>query len=74
MGKDESHIDYVLDRKGHDFRYAIDFSKIFGELGWSPKHQLMEGLSKTIDWYTNNYDWWKPLKDRIINDVTNLQK
>ncbi len=62
MGKDESSIEYVKDRPGHDRRYAIDFSKIKNELGWEPKISFEEGLRKTIEWYKNNESWWKNIK------------
>ncbi|MDD4271982.1 MAG: dTDP-glucose 4,6-dehydratase [Patescibacteria group bacterium] len=62
MGKDESSIEYVKDRPGHDRRYAIDFSKIKNELGWEPKVFFEEGLKKTIEWYKNNQTWWKNIK------------
>lgn len=55
-------IDFVPDRAGHDFRYAIDYSKINSKLGWEPKKNFDEGLKETIEWYTNNKDWWKKLK------------
>ena len=58
-GTSEKLIKYVKDRPGHDFRYAIDASKINSELGWSPTLTFEEGLSKTIDWYLNNNDWLK---------------
>ena len=48
-------IEYVEDRKGHDYRYAIDFSKIKNELGWTPKETLISGMKKTIDWYTKKF-------------------
>ncbi len=51
LGKDESLIEYVEDRKGHDFRYAIDDTKIKKELGWEPKVTFEAGLEKTISWY-----------------------
>jgi dTDP-glucose 4,6-dehydratase len=52
LGKDhEEYIEFVEDRKGHDFRYAIDFSKINNELGWLPKTSFETGLKKTIDFY-----------------------
>ena len=53
---------FVEDRKGHDFRYAIDIEKIKTQLGWSPKLGLEEGLLKTIDWYISNSSW---LNDRL---------
>jgi dTDP-glucose 4,6-dehydratase len=62
MGKDESSIEFVKDRLGHDRRYAIDFSKIKKELGWEPKVSFEEGLKSTIEWYKSNEDWWKKLK------------
>jgi len=57
-------IEYVEDRKGHDFRYAIDFTKIKNELGWEPKHNFEKRLQETIEWYKANQEWWKPLKLR----------
>jgi len=62
MSKNESSIEFVKDRPGHDRRYAIDFSKIKNELGWEPKINFEEGLQKTIDWYKNNESWWKSIK------------
>ncbi len=53
----ESLITYVTDRPGHDFRYAIDTSKIMGELGWKPKHTFEQGLQETVEWYLSNPDW-----------------
>lgn len=55
-------IQFVKDRPGHDYRYAIDFSKIQRELGWKPKHNLQKGLEKTIQWYLANPDWVKHVK------------
>lgn len=57
MGKDESQIEYVKDRPGHDIRYAVDWSKINKELGWKPKHPFAERLKETIEWYQNNKEW-----------------
>ena len=66
FGMGEEMIDYIEDRKGHDFRYAIDFSKIKNELGWHPKINFEEGLKKTIEWYKENKWWWKPLKKKVL--------
>lgn len=62
LGKDESSIEYVKDRPGHDRRYAIDFSKIKTELGWQPSVSLEEGLAQTVEWFKANENWWKHVK------------
>ena len=54
-------IEFVTDRPGHDMRYAIDPTRIRSELGWRPSVTLEEGLEKTVDWYLQNEDWWRPL-------------
>ena len=54
-------ITFVPDRPGHDFRYAIDFSKLNAELGWSPQHSFETGLHATVKWYLENRAWWEPL-------------
>ena len=64
MGADNSAIEYVEDRKGHDFRYSVDWTKINRELGYEPQVKFEDGLRKTIEWYRNNEAWWKPLKKR----------
>jgi dTDP-glucose 4,6-dehydratase len=64
MGADESSIEYVEDRKGHDLRYSVDWSKINHELGYEPQVKFEDGLRETIKWYRENEEWWKPLKDR----------
>jgi len=69
----EEMIEFVTDRKGHDFRYAIDFTKIKNELGWIPKHNFKQGLKETIRWYKENEQWWRPLKKKIIKDITKKQ-
>lgn len=61
LGKDESLITYVTDRKGHDLRYAIDPTKIHNELGWLPETKFADGIQKTIKWYLENRDWWEPI-------------
>lgn len=62
MDKDESAIEFVRDRPGHDRRYAIDWGKIKRELGWEPKHDFESALKKTVEWYRTNKDWWKKIK------------
>ena len=64
MGADESSIQYVEDRKGHDLRYSVDWSKINQELGYKPEVKFEDGLKGTIQWYRDNEAWWKPLKNR----------
>ena len=59
LGKPESLITYVTDRKGHDMRYAIDPTKIHNELGWLPETKFEDGIKKTIQWYLDNEAWWK---------------
>lgn len=63
LNKPESLIKYVEDRKGHDQRYAIDPTKIAGELGWQPETMFADGIKKTISWYLENKEWW----ERIIS-------
>ena len=62
MCRDESWIEYVEDRKGHDKRYAIDFSKIKNELGFEPQVKFEDGIAKTIAWFVENEAWWKDVK------------
>jgi dTDP-glucose 4,6-dehydratase len=57
-------IRFVADRPGHDFRYAIDASKIRAELGWTPSVTLGEGLARTVAWYLENADWWRAIQAR----------
>lgn len=61
LGKSESLITYVADRKGHDMRYAIDPTKIHNELGWLPQTKFSDGIKKTIKWYLNNREWWETI-------------
>ncbi|MBR3187296.1 MAG: dTDP-glucose 4,6-dehydratase [Lachnospiraceae bacterium] len=63
LGKPESLITYVTDRKGHDMRYAIDPTKIHKELGWLPETMFKDGIKKTIRWYLDNQSWWQPIID-----------
>ncbi|MBR6301243.1 dTDP-glucose 4,6-dehydratase [bacterium] len=64
MGKDESSIEYVQDRLGHDRRYAISNDKISSELGWAPSVTFEQGIKMTIDWYLNNLDWMKHIEEK----------
>ena len=61
LGKLESLITHVGDRKGHDMRYAIDPTKIHNELGWLPETKFEDGIKKTIQWYINNREWWETI-------------
>lgn len=61
LGKPESLITYVADRKGHDMRYAIDPTKIHTELGWLPETKFEDGIQKTIQWYLDNRFWWQDI-------------
>jgi len=63
MGKDESVIEFVKDRPGHDRRYAIDWTKMKTELGWQPQHDFDTWLTKTIHWYKEHRSWWEAIKD-----------
>lgn len=64
MGKDESSIEYVKDRPGHDRRYAISNEKITKELGWKPSVTFEQGIKLTIDWYLNNQDWIEHIESK----------
>ena len=61
LGKDESYIEYVKDRPGHDWRYSLDSTKL-QSLGWQPRYEFEEAMAKTIQWYKDNPQWWQPLK------------
>ena len=63
LGKDESAVDYVEDRLGHDRRYSVDITKVT-ELGWTRRRSLDEALEATVEWYRANEWWWRPLKGR----------
>jgi len=60
-------IAFVDDRPGHDYRYAIDASKIETELGWKPAEDFDSGLAKTVRWYLDRKDWWQPLRDTVYD-------
>ena len=66
--KDDSWIEYVTDRPGHDFRYALDNAKVQRELGWRPETSFEDGLRRTVDWYREHPEWWRPLKERLARE------
>jgi dTDP-glucose 4,6-dehydratase len=66
LDKDESWVEYVEDRLGHDRRYSIATDKA-AALGWSPEVSFVEAIDETIRWYVDNEAWWKPLRDRVKN-------
>jgi len=59
LGKDDSSIEHVVDRPGHDRRYAINISKIKNELGWEPEYDFDRGMKETVEWYLKNEPWWR---------------
>ncbi len=67
-------ITFVADRPGHDFRYAMDISKIEQELGWTPSWTLEDGLRETVAWYISNAGWWQPLRDRYGGERLGVSK
>ncbi len=75
MGKSEDMIEFVSDRPGHDRRYSVDWSQLHTELGWSPSVTFEEGLQRTITWYQEHQDWWRPLKEKAKDFfATNYQQ
>lgn len=69
LGKDESMIEYVANRPGHDRRYAIDWSKIKNQLNWNPLHDFDTWLEKTIQWYKKNTNWWANLTKKEYHKI-----
>lgn len=69
MGKDESYIEYVNDRLGHDKRYAISNDKITTELGWKPQVNFEDGIKHTIEWYLNNFNWIRNVENKRRSEV-----
>jgi dTDP-glucose 4,6-dehydratase len=65
IGAREKLISFVVDRPGHDFRYAIDPSKIANELGWSPQETFDSGIRKTVKWYLDNPAWWGRVRSGV---------
>lgn len=73
LGKDESYLEFVKDRPGHDRKYDVDWSKIKTELGWEPQHTFEEWLEKTVEWYKENENWWKQVKSGEYETYYNKQ-
>ncbi|MGG0456599.1 dTDP-glucose 4,6-dehydratase [Bacillus mycoides] len=64
LGKTKKDIEFVTDRLGHDRRYAIDAQKMKNEFDWEPKYTFEQGLKETVEWYENNTEWWRRLKEK----------
>lgn len=73
LQKDESYIEYVKDRPGHDRKYDVDWSKIKQELSWQPRYSFDEWLAKTVEWYKNNTEWWRKVKSGEYQDYYKQQ-
>ena len=70
LGKDDSSLEFVEDRPGHDMRYSLDSTRLRRELGWKPLHSFEDGIKDTIRWYAKNTGWWKALADEKILSAT----
>jgi dTDP-glucose 4,6-dehydratase len=73
MNKDESLIEFVKDRPGHDRKYDVDWSKIKNELGWEPLHDFDTWIEKTVQWYMDNQAWWKDVKSGAYQEYYKKQ-
>jgi dTDP-glucose 4,6-dehydratase len=67
-GRDESLIEHVRDRPGHDRRYSLGSDRIRDELGWRPQLRFDEGLERTVAWYRDNGSWWGPIRSGEYRD------
>jgi dTDP-glucose 4,6-dehydratase len=72
-GQDESLIEYVTDRPGHDRRYSLGSEKLRSELGWEPQVRFADGLERTVDWYRDNEWWWGPIRSGAYRDYYERQ-
>ena len=68
LKKGKEHLQFVTDRPGHDLRYALSNDKVKKEIGWYPAVNFSEGLSRTVQWYQDHIAWWKPLKERLLQE------
>jgi dTDP-glucose 4,6-dehydratase len=66
-GRDESLIEYVTDRPGHDRRYSLSSGRL-GELGWEAQVNFEKGIERTVDWYRENEEWWQPIRSGEYRD------
>lgn len=73
LDKDESQIEFVKDRPGHDRKYSVDWSKIKNELGWEPQHSFDDWLEKTVAWYKENEEWWRHIKSGAYQEYYRKQ-
>jgi dTDP-glucose 4,6-dehydratase len=72
-GRDESLIEYVTDRPGHDRRYSLGSDKIRSELGWEPRVHFEQGLERTVEWYRDNEWWWEPIRSGAYREYYERQ-
>jgi len=72
-GRDESLIEYVTDRPGHDRRYSLSSDKLRSELGWEPRVRFTDGLERTVGWYRENESWWGPIRSGAYRDYYERQ-
>jgi len=72
LSRDDTMIEYVTDRPGHDLRYSLDCQRIH-HLGWRPQVNFEDGLLKTVEWYRSNEWWWRPLVRRRVNQEQTLE-
>jgi dTDP-glucose 4,6-dehydratase len=66
MNKSNDYIKFVNDRKGHDFRYSVDFNKIKKDCGYTPMKNFESAIIETVNWYQNNEKWWRPQKQKVL--------